>query len=189
MPFRQLMWLEAAALQRPAAVVADDDVGAGQQAGCSFLPGRVPEVDVSAAGAEVGLGVDELVLVVVRTGRAEHVRAVFGQGPAYDRAGDGVGERQYADAVERPLRRSEVPCRGVADTLDTDDRLARQERSLRVRQPFQGLAYDARRKARGARRLFQLERIPPPDGRGDPGAVGWHVQEATPLRGQMRVHA
>ena len=131
------MWLEAAALQRPAAVVVDHDVGIGQQGGRSFLPGRVPEVDVGAAGADVGLGVDELVLVVVRTGRAEHVRAVLGQGPAYDRAGDGVGERQHADAVERPLRRPEVPCRGVADTFQADDRLARQEGSLRVRQPFQ----------------------------------------------------
>jgi hypothetical protein len=188
-PFRQLVWFEAVAFQRAGAVVVDHDIGAGQQGGCSFLPGGVPEVDVGAAGAGVGLGVDEFVFVVVRTGRTQHVRPVLGQGPAHDWARDGVGERQDADAVERPLRRAEVPCRGVADALQADDRLARQEGTLRMSQPFSGRAYDARRKASGVRGLFQLGRVPPLDGCGDLGGAGWHVQEAAPLRGQMRVHA
>ena len=111
---------------------------------------------------------------------------MLGQGPAHDRACDGVGERQYADAVERPACRAEVARRGVADALQADDRLACQEGSVRVRQPFGGLAYDARREACGVRRLFQPERVPPSDGGGDLGAVGWHVQEPAPLRGQAR---
>jgi hypothetical protein len=73
--------------------------------------------------------------------------------------------------------------------LPDNDRLAGQERSLRVSQPFRRLAYDARRQAGGIGGLFQLERVPLPDGRGDLGGVGWYVQEPAPPGGQMRVHA
>jgi hypothetical protein len=88
-----------------------------------------------------------------------------------------VRERQHADAVERPLRRAEVARRSVAGLLKDNGRLACEKSSLRVSQPFSRLAYDARRQARGASGLFQLERIPLPDGRRDLGGVGWYVKE------------
>ena len=150
-------------------------------------PAGVAEVEVGAAGADVGLGVDELVLVVVGAGRAEHVRPVLGQGPAHDRTRDGVRERQHADTVERPFRGTEIPCRGVADALKTDDRLSRQQRSVLVRQPLAAGAHHAHRQACGVRRLLQLECVPLADGCCDLDTVGRHVQEAAPCGGQMGV--
>ena len=109
--FRQLSGIEPALLERSLSVVVDHDVGAGEKGRGPLLADRTVEVDIGTAGADVGLGVDELVLVVVGAGGAEHVRSVLGQGPSDGRTGDGVGERQHPDAVERPRRplRSPAP--------------------------------------------------------------------------------
>ena len=62
-----------------------------------------------------------------------------------------------------------------------------QQRSLLVGQPLVWGAHDADRQARGVRLLLELERVPGGDRRGDPGGVGWHVQETAPPGDQMRV--
>ena len=85
MPFCQLSRIEPAALERAQSVVVDHDVGLGQEHRRPLLAGGSVEVDIGASGADVGFGVDELVLVVVGPGRTEHVRPVLGEGPAHGR--------------------------------------------------------------------------------------------------------
>ena len=92
MPFGQLLRFETTTLQRSTAVVVDYDVGTRQQCGTSLLADGTVEVDIGASRTDVGLGVDELVLVVVGSGGAQHVRSVFGEGPTDGRPCDSVGK-------------------------------------------------------------------------------------------------
>jgi hypothetical protein len=156
-------------------VVVDDNVGIGEQSARSVLAGWAVEVNVRAARADVGLGVYELVFVVVRAGGTQHVRSLLGECPTNGWAGDGMGEGQRADPVEGPLGRSEVLERRVADALETDSRLARKKCSLLVGEPFSRAAHYADRQTDGARRLLQFDGVPPRNGCGDPGGIGGHV--------------
>ena len=62
-----------------------------------------------------------------------------------------------------------------------------QQRTLLVCQPLVRGAHHTDRQARGVRCLFELERVPGGDRRGDPGGIGRHIQEAAPPGDQMRI--
>ena len=177
----------AAALQGPPVrwlLTTTSAPGRGVRPSAHRPPGRV-EVEVGAARADIGLGVDEFVLVVVRPRRAQHVGAVLGEGATDRRARDRMGERQHADVLERTPGGSERTRRPVAHPLDSDHGLRREERTLLVGAPLFGTPHHAHGQARRAGGVFEVVGVPRGDRPGHRGGVGRYPQEAAPLRRQV----
>jgi hypothetical protein len=131
-PFGQLARIQAQPFQLAGPVVVDHDVGAGEQLAGQRPAAVAGEVHVGGAGAEVGFGVDEVVLVVVGAGCAQDVRALLGQRPADRRPGDRMRERQHPHTLQRTLRGRDSAGRCITDAFQADHRLAGQPRALGV---------------------------------------------------------